>query len=116
VDRAGRVRALTHVAITRLAITRRRCAVGKAPMAPQVEYSPLSYRFSAHGREVQVTISRLEGEAGWRLSIAEGDDAPVEWRRIFPSEYAALAEAKAVEAAGRDVDLTGRASAPRLRS
>ena len=108
--------ALTHVAITRLAITRRRCAVGKAPMAPQVEYSPLSYRFSAHGREVQVTISRLEGEAGWRLSVAEGDDAPVEWRRSFPSEYAALAEAKAVEAAGRDVDLTGRARTPRLRS
>ncbi len=61
---------------------------------PELEISPLSQPISSGGRTVDVQIYRLEGEAEWVLEVEDEFGNSTVWEDTFPTESAALVEAK----------------------
>ena len=61
---------------------------------PKLEISPLSQSVSSGGRTVQVEIYRLEGETEWVLEVEDEYNNSTVWDDKFPSDVAALTEAK----------------------
>lgn len=61
---------------------------------PKLEISPLSQSVSSGGRTVQVEIYRLEGETEWVLEVEDEYNNSTVWDDKFPSDAAALTEAK----------------------
>lgn len=81
--------ALSHVAVTRLAIRGRRRALCASPCAQEVEYSPLCCDYTEHGRDIEVRIYRVAGEHRWRLALINSDCTSVEWLDRFITDRAA---------------------------
>lgn len=61
---------------------------------PELEISPLSQLISSGGRTVDVQIYKLQGEAEWVLEIEDEFGNSTVWGETFPTESAALVEAK----------------------
>ena len=61
---------------------------------PNLEMSPLSQPVSSGGRTVQVEIFRLEGESRWALEVVDEFNNSTVWDDTFPTDTAALTEAK----------------------
>jgi hypothetical protein len=74
---------------------------------PKLEISPMSQCISSGGRTVNVQIYRLEGESSWILEVEDEFGNSTVWDETFPSEFAALAEAKKTILAERIGSLIG---------
>lgn len=61
---------------------------------PELEVSPLSQPISSGGRTVNVQIYRFEGEPEWVLEVEDEFGNSTVWDETFPTEAAALVEAK----------------------
>ncbi|TCP27340.1 UDP-N-acetylmuramyl pentapeptide phosphotransferase/UDP-N-acetylglucosamine-1-phosphate transferase [Rhodovulum adriaticum] len=92
----GGLFAVTNVAITRMAVRRRRKFRQETETVAQTsECSPLSHTYTGYGRTMLVRIYRKTGEKDWRLAIIDRDNAPVEWANTFATDAAAAAEFQA---------------------
>ena len=63
-------------------------------LEPKLEISDLSQSISSGGRTVNIQIYRLEGESMWWLEIEDEFNNSTCWDDPFPTESAALTEAK----------------------
>ncbi|HTE40416.1 MAG TPA: hypothetical protein VK629_06295 [Steroidobacteraceae bacterium] len=61
---------------------------------PELEISPMSQLISSGGCTVNVQIYRLVGGASWTLEVEDEFGNSTVWDDTFPSESAALTEAK----------------------
>ena len=61
---------------------------------PKLELSDLSQEIMSGGRTVSVEIYRLEGNEEWALEIVDEFNNSTVWDDTFPTEFAALTEAK----------------------
>ena len=61
---------------------------------PELELSILSQELKSGGRTVSVEIYRLEGDDEWALEIVDEFNNSTVWDDTFPTESAALTEAK----------------------
>tara|TARA_Y100000589_G_C26841471_1_gene502155 strand:- start:246 stop:518 length:273 start_codon:yes stop_codon:yes gene_type:complete len=61
---------------------------------PKLELSDLSQEITSGERTVSVEIYRLEGDVEWALEIVDEFNNSTVWDDTFPTESAALTEAK----------------------
>lgn len=61
---------------------------------PKLELSDLSQEITSGGRTVSVEIYRLKGDEEWALEIVDEFNNSTAWDETFPTESAALTEAK----------------------
>ena len=61
---------------------------------PILEYSPLNQELSSGGGTVSVEIFRLEGEREWTMQLVDEYSNCTVWDDTFPTDAAALVEAK----------------------
>ena len=62
---------------------------------PQVKLSPLCQNISSGGKTVSVEICE-DGQGGWLLEVFDEHSNSTVWDDSFPTDRAALAEAKKV--------------------
>jgi hypothetical protein len=68
---------------------------------PKIIVSPLSQFVEKEGQRVEVSIYRLEAEAGWSLEIVASDGTSTVWDDPFATDAEAHAEAlKSIEEDG----------------
>ena len=61
---------------------------------PELEESPLSGSLTSGKRTVDIQIYRLVGQAQWTLEIVDEYNNSTVWDDTFPSDTAAMVEAK----------------------
>ena len=61
---------------------------------PELQESPLSGPVTSGSRTVEVQIYRLSGEPEWTLEVVDEYNNSTVWDATFPTEAAAIAEAK----------------------